>query len=96
MSRTSGSGDDVMSSRRWALWPAVCIGKRRQRTNNSRHNCIDSNQILLNDKDQPVHIMGYAQGMKSAIYDCHATTIDMYKTDSKAEISSQKTEIKVL
>jgi len=32
--------------------------------------CINSNQILLDDKDQQVVIVGCAPGAKSASYDC--------------------------
>jgi len=41
----------------------MCIPQRRER--NSQNNCINSNQILLNDKGQQVHM-----GAKPAINDC--------------------------
>ena len=35
-----------------------------------KHNCRDSNQILLNDKDQQVHTVSCALRTKSGSYDC--------------------------
>ena len=43
----------------------MCIPKRRER--NSLYYCIASNQILVSDEDQQVHIVGCG-GAKSAVY----------------------------
>jgi len=54
---TSGIVNDVMFS----LWHVLCIPKLLQ----NKHNCRDSNQILLNDKDRSVSC---TLGSKFAIY----------------------------
>ena len=51
-------------------YSALCIPTRRE--HNSPNYCIDSNQILLNDKDRQLFIVVCAPGAKSAIYDCLA------------------------
>ena len=51
---------------RWAAWYIMHIYKWRE--HNSYN--IDSKQILLNDKDQQLHIMGCTLGAKSVIYNC--------------------------
>jgi len=43
----------------------VCIAKLRER--NSQNYCVDSKQILFNDKDKQIHIMGCAPAAKSAL-----------------------------
>ena len=49
------------------------ILKQQQRT--TRNYCINSNWMLLNDKDQQVHIVDCAMRAKSAIYDCLVCTL---------------------
>jgi len=45
----------------------MCTQTKRER--NSQNNSIDFNQILLNEKDEQVHVMGRAHRAKSVIYD---------------------------
>jgi len=53
------------------LLQIICTTKLQQ--HNSLSYCMNSNQILLIDKDQLVHVMGCILGMKFAIYDCTVT-----------------------
>jgi len=42
----------------WALRCIICIPMQRELTTADRNCCIDFNQILLNDEDQQIHILG--------------------------------------
>jgi len=76
----SGFVDDVVFAQ-WSLWCIVCIPNWRQ--HNSQNYCIDSKQILLNDKDHQYTLwvvhwdkLCYLQlpclciGTKSVSYNC--------------------------
>jgi len=49
-------------------WHIMHIPKQRRQ--NGWNYCIDSNQILVNDKDQQAHILSCKLGAKSAICNC--------------------------
>ena len=54
----------------WALWCVTCGPVYKQWDCNSQNYSIDSNQILLIDKEGQVNIVGCASRSKPAIYDC--------------------------
>jgi len=51
----------------WALWCVVCIPSRRERITVELETTAPS-QILLNDKDQQVHVVGCASRAKPSMY----------------------------
>ena len=66
---TSGFMDDVIFHI-MALWRAICIPKAALKC--EKPNKRDSNQILLNDRDQQVLILTFAPGAKSVMKGCFA------------------------
>ena len=68
------------------IWHIICIQKAVIEHN--KHDIRESNQILLNDKDQEVLVASSTAGVKSAVYGCPVTGLQQAAGDDGRRVGA--------